>query len=121
LRHEREGEGAAAPDRALNGDVAAVQLRQAAGDGETQPRAAALLQRACPHLHEGLEQLRYVVCGDADPSVAHLNAYAEARAVHANGPCGALAVRARSCWRGGEHSGGWQGRPCFRARLRFPG
>ena len=42
-------------------DAAAVQLHDLLGDGQAQPRAAALLQLARADLHEVLEQLLLIL------------------------------------------------------------
>src|SRR5215510_1555613 len=66
---DREREGRALPQLALDPDLAAVQLDELPPQGQSQPSALDLLVR-CPDLTELLEHRVLILWCDADPSVA---------------------------------------------------
>src|SRR5215510_12169746 len=66
---DREREGRALPQLALDPDLAAVQLDELPTQGQSQPSALYLLVR-CPDLAELLEHRLLILWCDADPRVA---------------------------------------------------
>src|SRR5688572_32304838 len=68
---KRNGERRSPARRALEADRAAVQLDEALGQRESQPRAFRLAQVIVPNLPELLEYQRLVLGRDADACVAH--------------------------------------------------
>jgi hypothetical protein len=73
-REDLDGEGRALPFHALDQDLAAHQLDQAAGDVEAQPRAAERAGGRGVGLGEGPEQLGQRGLAHADAGVGHLQA-----------------------------------------------
>ena len=70
----REPEGRPPALDALDADLAAHQLDEALGDGQSQPRAAEPARGRGVHLLEGAEQEPDLVLGNADARVPHLEA-----------------------------------------------
>src|SRR5262245_3236736 len=71
---DREREGRALPQLALDPDLAAVQLHELPTQGQSQSGALDPLVR-CPHLAELLEHRLLILRGDADPGVADGHLY----------------------------------------------
>ena len=70
-QRQREREHAAGAGTALDGDIAAEQARQVAGDRQAEAGAAELAVRAAIRLAERFEDDGLLVRGNADAGVAH--------------------------------------------------
>src|SRR5690348_6915341 len=68
---QREGESGSLARRALEVDLAPVQLDELPGQREPEPRALGLARVVAPDLAELLEHEPLVLGGDADAGVAH--------------------------------------------------
>jgi hypothetical protein len=77
VSHKCEGERAAPALLALDGNVAAVRLREALGNRQAQARAHALLQLPRLDLGEGREEALQVFGPDPHALISHADADSE--------------------------------------------